>query len=401
MKSALLAVTIATLGCAGDPPPPPPPAETPVPTPIRPSPLPVPSPSVDAERHPIGRAQEFLADVAPLVERACGATFQSPPRVVALTASSAAAVFAEDMRPEFDRRYAHLPASQRENLLKLAASTSVRSCLARYSFDTKHIIVVREGFDMQCASLKVDGERAEHLLRVSLAHECVHALDDARFDLAKLYRGAADDEALRAVAMVAEGRAVHFGRVAAAATGAPQDLVDLLPGGPSPRTEREWHANLTYRLGARFVEALVSRGGAALADRAMASPPAATWFVCVASRWPEGRLDERPAATMSRAGLADDAKPLSELQLRERYCAMKGFDATEALFERFTGGSQSLVAGTNAAVLAFADEDAAARFETVSGEEAPTQRAGTIVVRAIGESQDAMVRALADAVAPR
>jgi hypothetical protein len=397
MKSALLAVAIATLGCAGGPPPP---VETPDPPPIQPSPAPVPAPPIDVERHPIGRAQELLADVAPFVERACGAKFSSPPRVVALTASSAAAVFAEDMRPEFDRRYAHLPPSQRENLLKLAATTSVRSCLARYSFDTKHIVVVREGFDLQCAALKVEGERAEHLLRVSLAHECVHALDDARFDLAKLYRGAADDEALRAVAMVAEGRAVHFGRVAAAATGAPQDLVDLLPGGPSPRTEREWHANLTYRLGARFVGEVVARGGAALADRAMASPPASTWFVCVASRWPDGRVDDRPAATMSRAGLADDAKPLSELQLRERYCAMKGFDATEALFERFTGGSQSLVGGTNAAILAFADEDSAARFEAVSGEEAPTRRAGTIVVRAIGESQDAMVRALADAVAP-
>jgi len=399
MKSALLALAIATLGCAGDPPP----APTPEPPPVQSSPLPTPAPSSApvVDGHPIGRAQELLADVAPFVEKACGAAFQSPPRVVALSASSAASVFAEDMRPEFDRRYAHLPSSQRENLLKLAAQTSVGSCLARYSFDTKHIVVVREGFDVQCAALKVEGERATHLLRVSLAHECVHALDDARFDLAKLYRGAADDEALRAVAMVAEGRAVHFGRIAAAATGAPPDLVDLLPGGPSPRTEREWHANLTYRLGARFVGELVARGGAALPDRAMAAPPASTWFVCVASRWPDGRVDERPAQTMSRAGLADDAKPLSELQLRERYCAMKGFDATEALFGRFAGGAQALVGGTNAAVLAFTDEDAAARFEAVSGEEAPTRRSGTIVVRAIGESQDAMVRALADAVAPR
>jgi hypothetical protein len=351
-----------------------------------------------ADEHPLGRAQELLADVAPLVEKACGATFASPPRVVALTESSAASVFAEDMRPEFDRRYARLPDAQRESLLKLAAFTSVKSCLARYSFGTKHIVVVREGFDLQCAALKVEGERATQLLRVSLAHECVHALDDARFDLAKLYRGAADDEALRAVAMVVEGRAVRFGRIAAAATDAPKDLVELLPGGPSPKTEREWHANLTYGLGARFVDELVKRGGVALADKAIASPPTSTWFVCLASRWPDGKIDERPAQIMSRAGLGDAAKPLSELQLRERYCTLKGFDATEKLFEKELGGAQALVEGTNSVVLAFADEDSAKRFEEIAREEEPTRRSGAIVVCAIGTTQESTVEALAAAV---
>ena len=357
-------------------------------------------PARAADEHPLGRAQELLGEVRPLVEKACGAAFQSPPRVVALSEPSAAAVFAEDMRPEFDRRYANLPASQRENLLKLAASTSVRSCLARYSFGTRNIVVVREGFDVQCAALKVAGARATDLLRVSLAHECVHALDDVRFDLAKLYRGAADDEALRAVAMVAEGRAVHFGRIAASESGAPQDLVDLLPGGPSPKGEREWHVNLTYRLGARFIDELAKRGGASLADKAMASPPTATWSVCVASRWPDAKTDERPAQVMTRAGLGDDARPLSDLQLRERYCAMKGLDATETLFAKLVGGSQALVEGTNAAVLAFADEESAKRFEELSKDEAPTRRVGTLVVRAIGTTQDETVEKLAAAATP-
>jgi len=351
-----------------------------------------------ADEHPLGRAQELLATVAPLVEKACGAKFESPPRVVALSAPAAAAVFGEDMRPEFDRRYAALPAAQRENLLKLAASTSVGSCLARYSFGTKNVVVVRDGFDAQCAALKATGERATQLLAVSLAHECVHALDDARFDLAKLYRGAADDEALRAVAMVAEGRAVHFGRIAAAETGAPQDLVDLLPAGPAPKGEREWHANLTYRLGARFVGELVKRGGIKLADEAIASPPTSTWSVCVASRWPDGKPDARPSQILARAGLGDAAKALSELQLRERYAAMKGFDVCEKLFEKHVGGAQAFADGTNSAVLAFADEESAKRFEELSREEAPTRRKGAIVVRALGASQDAVVEKLAAAV---
>jgi hypothetical protein len=257
------------------------------------------------------------------------------------------------------------------------------------------VVVVREGFDTQCRSLGVEGERARQLLLVSLAHECVHALDDARFSLAKLYRGAADDEALRAVAMVAEGRAVHYGRIAASAAGAPKDLVELLPGGPEPRGEREWHAHLTYRLGARFVAALVERGGNALADRAMTSPPASTWPVCTPSRWPDGRADERALAVLGRAGMKDAAKPLSELQLLERYASLHGLDTAERLFASHLGGAQALVDGTNAAVLAFADEDAAKRFAEVSEKECPTARRGTLVLRALGTEQNAVLAKLA------
>jgi hypothetical protein len=358
-----------------------------------------PSPARAEDDHPLGRAQEILDRVAPLIEKACGAKFDAPPRVVALSEISAAAVFAKDMRPEFDRRYPDLPETARAGMIARHAEASVRSCLARYSFDTRNVIVVREGFDRQCAALKVEGDRRAQLLLVTLAHECVHALDDARFGLAKLYRGVADDEALRAVAMTAEGRAVHFGRIAAAEAGAPRDLVELLPGGETPKGAEAWHANLTYRLGARFIAALVERGGTALADKALASPPALTWSVCAPSRWPDGAADPRPAKVLARAGLADATKPLSELQLLERYADLSGLDAAERLFAAHAGGSVALDGGTNCAVLAFADEDAAKRFEEVSRAECPTARRGTLVARALGGAQDAVLERLAAALA--
>ena len=348
--------------------------------------------------HPLGRAQEILDTVRPLVEEACGAKFDVPPRVVALSRNSAAAVFAKDVQPEFERRYPDLTPEQRAGMIARHAEASVRSCLARYSFDTRNVIVVREGFDQQCAALKVEGDRRMQLMLVTLAHECVHALDDARFGLAKLYRGVADDEALRAVAMTAEGRAVHYGRIAATAAGAPKDLVDLLPGGETPRGPEAWHANLTYRLGARFIDALVARGGNALADKAIVKPAALTWSICSPSRWPDGRTDPRPAKVLARAGLGDAAKPLSELQLLERYADMSGLDAAEKLFAAHAGGAVALDGGTNCAVLAFADEDAAKRFEDVSRAECPTARRGTLVARALGGAQDAVIERLTAAL---
>lgn len=349
--------------------------------------------------HPLGRAQEILADVAPLVEKACGAKFDVPPRVVALSRVSAAAVFAKDMKPEFERRYPGIPENVRAGMIARHAEASVNSCLARYSFDTRNVIVVREGFDQQCEALKVEGERREQLLVVTLAHECVHALDDQRFSLSKLYRGVADDEALRAVAMTAEGRAVHFGRIAARQLGAPKDLVELLPGGEKPKGPQEWHANLTYRLGARFIASLVERGGVALADKAIASPPALTWSICSPSRWPDARPDPRPAQVLARAGLEKETKTLSELQLLERYADMKGLDAAEKLFASHMGGAQAPYAANNCAVLAFADEESAKRFEEVSRAECPTSRKGTLVARAAGDAIDFAIDVLDRALA--
>ncbi len=331
------------------------------------------------------------------MEKAYGARFRNPPTVVSLSTPAAEAVFAEDMRPEFERRYPQLPPKQRENLLRLGAGTSVRSCVARFSFASRAIVVVRDGFDAQCKALGVEGERAEALLLVSLAHEAVHALDDQRLDLAAIYREAPDDEALRARAMIAEGRAVHWGRQAATAAGAPADLVALLPGGDSPRGEREWTLHLTYRLGMEFAAAVAARGPEA-ADRALREPPALTWWVCRPDRWPDQKPDDRPRAALVHAGLGDAAQPLSELQLRARYAALHGLDTAAQLFDDFRGGSQALVDGTNAAVLAFATEDAAKRYEELSRAEAPTVRRGDVVARAAGAAQDAVLAKLAAAL---
>jgi hypothetical protein len=184
----------------------------------------------------------------------------------------------------------------------------------------------------------------------------------------------------------------------AAAAGAPQDLIDVQPGGASPQNEREWHLHLTYRLGARFVAALVERGGVALADKAIAAPPATTWPICTPSRWPDGAPDARPAAVLKRAGLEAATKPLSHLQLLERYAALQGLDAAEKLFDRFLGGAQALADDANSAVLAFADEESAARYEAISKSEAPTARVGVLVARAMGASQDACLARLVTAL---
>ncbi|MHC4860351.1 MAG: hypothetical protein ACYTDY_09705 [Planctomycetota bacterium] len=347
-----------------------------------------------APPHPLESAPEILARAAPLVEKACGARFTKPPKALTLTRAAAAKLFREDLRAEVARRHPRASDGQRETLLSAAAEASVDSCVARYSVSAKAVVLVRSGFDRQVKALGV-GENARHLLTATLAHECVHALDDVRFDLSHLEAKAGTREAARALAMVVEGRAVHFGRAAAEKLEVPRAVRELLPGGQKPTGYREMLLRLTSQLGERFTAALVRRGGIELADRALREPPRSTHLVCHPDRWPDAAPDARPARLLAKAFPTATVEVLSELELRARYASMDGIEASAGLFAGYRGGAKALVADTNAAVLAFADEPAAARFLARSRKEVPAALRGTLVLRAAGPNAKKLVERMA------
>ncbi|RLB45239.1 MAG: hypothetical protein DRJ42_30360 [Deltaproteobacteria bacterium] len=59
---------------------------------------------------------------------------------------------------------------------------------------------------------------------------------------------------------------------------------------------------------------------------------------------------------------------------------------------------KALVEGTNAVVFAFADEEAAKRFALRSKRDAPSERHGTIVLKASGENPATVLGKLRDAI---
>lgn len=351
--------------------------------------------------HPVDRAGELLARVVPRVEEACGTTFPEPPRVRVLSAREAEAVFREDLRDEVARRYPEATDAQRSTLLAATARSSVASCIARYSFHEEAIVVVRSSFDDQRERAGFGEDEAEGLLLVVLAHEAVHALDDVHHDLERHYAEAPDAEALRARAMVAEGRAVHFGNLAARAAGERGRALTLLPGGDAPSGLHTWMLRLTYAGGHDCVRVVEGRGGHDLGLRLLREPPATTHHVFHPERWLDGDEDTRPARLLERADLGAAVTVLSELALRARYASLGSEEASRELFAGFRGGAQALVDATNVAVLAFATAADATRYVETAGEEAPTERIGTLVLRAAGDAADALLaRVRAAARAP-
>ena len=354
----------------------------------------------ESDDHPVARAGALLAAVVPHVERVCGRTFPEPPRVRELSAAEARDEFRHDLRDEISRRYPDATPGQRAALLDASAHSSVASCVARYSFHARAIVLVRASFDAQREAAGFDPSGAEDLLTAVLAHEAVHALDDVYHGLATFYATAPDAEALRARAMVAEGRAVVFGRRAASAAGASEKARALMPGGAAPETYHTWLLRLTYEGGAAFVEAVDDRGDPALGERVLSAPPRDTHSVFHPAAWPDGTADPRPAQRLAAAGLGEGSTALSELQLRARYAALHGIQTAGALFDEFRGGVQVLSDGTNVAVLAFADERAAKRYVERAGDEAPTEQAGSVVLRAFGPAAEVLIARLRDAPEP-
>jgi len=277
---------------------------------------------------------------------------------------------------------------------------SVQSCVARYSVTGKVIVLVRAGFDRQCRALKLPPERIEPFLTAALAHECVHALDDARFDLGKLLRSTSDDEALRAVNMVMEGRGTYFGAHVAARLRVPASIRNRLPAGDEPEGEHEWLLSLTARHGRDFVIDLVRRGGLPLADRALKEPPTVTHLVCQPGRWPDARpsdLSRSNHEALAKFGAPRPATRMSELLLRVRYTCLHGSETARRLFAGYRDGSQVVVGKANVAVLEFADTASAKGYAEKSREEPRTQviwsKGDRVVIRVSGpDSVEVMER---------
>ena len=346
----------------------------------------------------LDRAADLLARVRPEVEKECGARFAEPPEVAILSREEAIEAFSEDLRPRMVLLYPGATAGQVRTLLRIAAGSSVASCVARYSPHRKAIVLVREGFRASLPGLGLRTGDAEALLLHTLAHECVHALDDRRFDLEAYFAGAADREDLRARAMLAEGRAEFFGGRVSAGLDLPDHVLSVRPGGTDPENAKGIYFRLLYERGRAFVAALVERGGVPLADRAVQEPPRLTHFICHPERWPGGEADPRPEKILAKAFPDAKCEPLSELQLLARYIGLLGEEPAGRLFAGFRGGVQALVLETNAAVLAFADEESAKRYEAHSKTEVPATRAGTLVVRAAGPAAEEVAAALSAAL---
>jgi len=305
-------------------------------------------------------------EVRPAVEAVLGAPVPEAAAVpLEATRGELEADLVEDLRPQVERLHPEASALARETLLRVTARSSSVSVIARYSAARGRIFVAPENLlpQMEAAGLPTDPATARDFAAAVLAHEMVHAADDAAGGLASLFRDAPDAEAVRALGMVLEGRAVHYARLAAERLGLRPEAAAVLPGGRGPLDERRARFLLAYREGAAFAAALEARGGRALAARPLAHPPRLTSTLFHPERYGESGEEGVPdlVAALAASGF-DGTAATSELDLRARWLPLLGEEATIRAFSGYRAGAGRDRPGGGVSVSVHGTEEAAAAY---------------------------------------
>ena len=172
-------------------------------------------------------------------------------------------------------------------------------------------------YDARSGELVVRGTSASPLVRTTLVHELVHALEDQHFGLD---RPGLEDEAAAGFQALVEGSATVVeerylatlpGRERRAARGAERARAARVPRGlPEPV---EIALGFPYSFGPGLVRALLAAGGQARLDGAFARPPASTEQVLEPARYLSGD-EPRPVARP-----APDRPPFDQGQVGELY----------------------------------------------------------------------------------
>jgi len=339
-----------------------------------------------------------VADVFPLVEKETGVGLAGTVSVRLAGADEIGEIIREELFQQFvsilndEKR-----AEQEADTLATLYSTII---YAKYAFEEKSILVCPENLEELSEILGEPLLNTPEGLRAILAHECVHAADDLRYDLHGQACAVENLEASQAFNAVVEGHAQFVSRAVCDRAGwtdafeaftrsigtFPEDLFD----------EKEQGLLLLCRImvqnvasayydGEEFIEALDEQAGADAVKRAFVEPPSDSetiqhpeWFVDPSKRRTarydlESALDivqnrfdaEAWQNTRSNLTRPQIEASLSLLPAEEVDAAMAGLDISRFVMLNPKDAPQSKL--VLAALYEFRSEEAAATFTKTLG----------------------------------
>lgn len=245
-----------------------------------------------------GTVAEVVASIEAFVAAERGLAFKAPVKVALL----------ED--DAFEARATEVDAEDAE---EIAHSQAVLQAMGLLDGDADLAALVRRftagavlGFyDPETDELVVRGDRPTPFVRVVLAHELLHALEDQHFDLDREDLG---DEAYLGFQALAEGSALRIEERYRASLSSRErrtaDIEELALGANVPDVPEvvEVIFGFPYAYGPDLVEAIVAAGGQAGLDAAYADGPTSSEHVLDPARYLEG---DEPRAVPTPAADAD------------------------------------------------------------------------------------------------
>jgi hypothetical protein len=315
-------------------------------------------------------------EVAPVVAEVAGMEFRELPEIVLADSGLLARVVLAEQR--------HLLTASGQGASVEAQRDAEETATAmapafagKYGFLDHRLYVSVEGLEDALAIQGYPAWLLRPALRVVIAHELVHALQDQQVDLGRSVLAAPSGDAVMALNCLVEGHAVWVHEQVGARLGLDEAVtaIDELLGTDTPfrrrMDPREFQQRYVYGLGRDSVAWHADHGGTTAVWAVLASPPPST--AGIVAPWDDaGRplaftAKERHALVragerLAGRGWSADAAPLGDFELRDqlvRVGADQGLaDALRAGFNtRVVGGA---MAGVEVQVLQF-DDAAGAR----------------------------------------
>lgn len=316
-------------------------------------------------------------EVLPLVEEIAGRTLDPVPEMVLATPKVLGRVVADEQRHLLVGSGVALEDADRA--AQATARETAAAFAGKYGFLDGRLYVSVDGLEDALAIEGYPEWMLRPALRVVIAHELVHALQDQEVNLDHAVIDAGSGDAVMALNCLVEGHAVWVHEEVGARLHLEEAVaaVDDLLGTDTPfrrrMDPREFQQRYVYGLGRDFVAWHVARGGTDRVWDVVAHPPTST--ARIVAPWAgdtaplpltgrERRRLQRAGERLAGPGWQTDAQPLGDFDLRDQL-VRAGADQAIAndlrvgFNTRVVGGA---MAGAEVQVLRFDDAAGARAF---------------------------------------
>lgn len=339
--------------------------------------------------------QWIAKEIAPTVAEIAGREFRALPELVLADRSQIEHVLYEEQLRLLSGVDGMTPTDAEAHAARTAREMSA-AFAGKYGFLDGRLYVSIDGIRQSLALEGAPDWMLRPVVRVVIAHELTHALQDQYTDLEQLVHDAPGSDAIMAMNCAVEGHAVWVHEQVGAALGLEPavEMMTRMLGYDQPARRRmepdDFYHTYVYGLGRDFVAYHAAIGGVERVWQVLADPPNATSMIVSPDTWdsPVGEVDPIVRRVMRNA-----SKRLGGPGWRAEDSAMGDYDVRDQLVRAGAnsaiaddldfGWNSRLVGGAMAGV-----EVQLLRFKTVAGARAFVEN-----MRAQAEAQASLVGA--------
>jgi len=153
-------------------------------------------------------AEAMMNELLPLVEQAAGRTFHAPPAYVLADTATVSEALAVDLAPQLQVLGQGLSPEDAADVAQKRADAMAPMLLGKWGFQDQKIFLLPRRVEPVLSLLGLEKEYEQAIVKLVVAHELVHALQDQEVELAERFARTSDTDAAAAFNALIEGHAV-------------------------------------------------------------------------------------------------------------------------------------------------------------------------------------------------